>query len=310
MVKRYKYPLVIFITSFFFLMVQVSLASEKNIGVIMTGDISYYKEVHKAFIDTLNASGFGQEKVNIILQTPAPSVVPWSNAAKKLIAYDVDIIVTYGTPATVAVLDEKPDKPLVFAGVYDPEVLEIKGKKVTGISSKVPVVTAIKYLRSIQPFTKLGVIYNDSERDTIKQVNELRELEGQFGYQTIKFNVKKPEDALKISGIEALFITTSCVARQCSYNVSTILRKEKIPAASIMDTGEESGAILMITPDPEEQGRMAAEMVIRILKGEAPSSIPIERPRKIEMIINLKEASILGIKVPLDIITSATRVIK
>lgn len=308
--KRYKYPLVIFITSFFFLMVQVSLASEKNIGVIMTGDISYYKEVHKAFIDTLNASGFGHEKVNIILQTPAPSVVPWSNAAKKLIAYDVDIIVTYGTPATIAVLDEKPDKPLVFAGVYDPEVLEIKGKKVTGISSKVPVVTAIKYLRSIQPFTKLGVIYNDSERDTIKQVNELRELEGQFGYQTIKFNVKKPEDALKISGIEALFITTSCVARQCSYNVSTILRKEKIPAASIMDTGGESGAILMITPDPEEQGRMAAQMVIRILKGETPSSIPIERPRKIEMIINLKEASILGIKVPLDIITSATRVIK
>jgi len=51
-------------------------------------------------------------------------------------------------------------------------------------------------------------------------------------------------------------------------------------------------------------------MVIRILKGETPSSIPIERPRKIEMIINLKEASILGIKVPLDIITSATRVIK
>jgi putative ABC transport system substrate-binding protein len=310
MVKRYKYPLVIFITSFFFLMVQVSLASEKNIGVIMTGDISYYKEVHKAFIDTLNASGFGHEKVNIILQTPAPSVVPWSNAARKLIAYDVDIIVTYGTPATVAVLNEKPDKPLVFAGVYDPEVLEIKGKKVTGISSKVPVVTAIKYLRGIQPFTKLGVIYNDSERDTIKQVNELRELEGQFGYQTIKFNVKKPEDALKISGIEALFITTSCVARQCSYNVSTILRKEKIPAASIMDTGGESGAILMITPDPEEQGRMAAQMVIRILKGETPSSIPIERPRKIEMIINLKEASILGIKVPLDIITSATRVIK
>ncbi len=310
MVKRYKYPLVIFITSFFFLMVQVSLASEKNIGIIMTGDISYYKEVHKAFIDTLNASGFGHEKVNIILQTPAPSVVPWSNAAKKLIAYDVDIIVTYGTPATVAVLNEKTDKPIVFAGVYDPEVLEIKGKKVTGISSKVPVVTAIKYLRDIQPFTKLGVIYNDSERDTIKQVNELRELEGQFGYQTIKFNVKKPEDAFKISGIEALFITTSCVARQCSYNVSTILRKEKIPAASIMDIGGESGAILMITPDPEEQGRMAAQMVIRILKGETPSSIPIERPRKIEMIINLKEASILGIKVPLDIITSATRVIK
>jgi len=310
MVKRYKYPFVIFITSFFFLMVQVSLASEKNIGVIMTGDISYYKEVHKAFIDALNASGFGHEKVNIILQTPAPSVVPWSNAAKKLIAYDVDIIVTYGTPATVAVLNEKPDKPIVFAGVYDPEVLEIKGKKVTGISSKVPVVTAIKYLRGIQPFTKLGVIYNDSERDTIKQVNELRELEGQFGYQTIKFNVKKPEDAFKISGIEALFITTSCVARQCSYNVSTILRKEKIPAASIMDTGEESGAILMITPDPEEQGRMAAQMVIKILRGESPSNIPIERPKKIEMIINLKEASILGLKVPLDIITSATRVIK
>ncbi len=310
MVIKYKilfFPLVVFLS---LLALGISFATEKNIGIIMTGEIPYYNEIHKTLIETLTAGGFGPGKVNIILQTPAPAVVPWSNAARKLVAYDMDVIVTYGTPATVAVLKETSKIPVVFTGVYEPEILDSKGKNLTGITSKVPVVTAIKHLKSISDFSKLGIIFNDTERDTLRQADEIKELEGQFNYKTVRFNIKKPDDAFKISGVDALFVTTSCVARQCSYNVSQVIRKEKIPAVSIMGIGEESGAIMILTPDPHEQGKVAAEMVMRILKGEPPSSIPVERPKKIDMIINLKEASAIGLKIPIDILTSATKVIK
>ncbi len=310
MVIKHKTLFFILAVLFYFLAFSICFATEKNIGVIMTGDIPYYNEIHKAFIETLTVNGFGPGKVNIMLQTPAPAMVPWSNAARKLVAYNVDIIVTYGAPATLAVLKETSKIPVVFAGVYDYEILDAKGKNLTGITSKVPVVTAIKHLKSISGFSKLGIIFNDSERDTLRQADEIKELEAQFKFQTVRFNIKKPDDAFKISGVDALFLTTSCVARQCSYNVSQVIRKEKIPAVSIMGIDEEPGAILILTPDPQEQGRVAAEMVIRILKGEPSSSIPVERPKKIDMVINLKEASEIGLKIPIDILTSATKVIK
>lgn len=181
------------------------LASEKKIGIIMTGDIPYYKEIHKTFMETLSTKGYGPGKIEIILQTPAPAYVPWSNAAKKLVAYEMDVIVTYGTPATISVLKETSSIPVVFAGVYEPEVFNIRGKNVTGISSNVPIITAIKYLKSLVPFTRLGIVFNDSELDTVKQADDVKGLETQFGFQSVPFNIKKPEDAFKISGIEAVF---------------------------------------------------------------------------------------------------------
>jgi putative ABC transport system substrate-binding protein len=285
-------------------------AAKKNIGVIMTGEIAYYKLIHKAFVATLKEKGVVPENADVLLQTPAPSPVPWMNAARKFVVYDVDVIVSYGAPATLAVLDETSDIPVIFAGVYDNEAVGIRSKNATGINSKVPIVTVIKHLKSIVPFHKLGIILNTSERDTMKQAEEIKGLEDQFDFRSRRFNIKNPDDASRISGVDALFMTSSCIARQCAYNIKEIAHRAKIPIVSIMGGGDESGAILTISADPEEQGRVAAEMVIRILNGEDISSLPVQRPRKIEMIINLKEASAIGLKVPIDVLTSATRLIK
>ncbi len=290
--------------------VSYSFAAEKTIGVIMTGDIPYYKAIHKAFLEGLSAEGLGPGKVNIVLQTPAPEAVAWANAARKLIAVDVNIIVAYGAPATLAVINEASDIPVVFAGVYDPYVLGITGKNATGISSKVPVASVIKNLKGISNFSKLGVVFNDAEKDTVKQAEEVRQLEGQFGFQSVRFNIKRLGDAAKISNVDALFITTSCSAMQCVDNVVGVARKAKIPAATTISGGEERGIILTIAADPREQGKEAAERVSKILGGAKPSTIPIEPPRKIEMVINLKEATAIDLKVPFDILTSATKVIK
>ncbi|MDP3112664.1 MAG: ABC transporter substrate binding protein, partial [Thermodesulfovibrionales bacterium] len=59
-----------------------------------------------------------------------------------------------------------------------------------------------------------------------------------------------------------------------------------------------------------EQGKEAAEMVSKILGGAKITAIPIESPKRIEMIINLKETTAIDLKVPIDTLTSATKVIK
>ncbi len=285
-------------------------ASEKTIGVIMTGDIPYYKAVHKAFLQELAAQGLGPGKVNIVLQTPAPDTMAWTNAARKLIAVDSSVIVAYGAPAALAVINEGSSIPLVFAGVYDPVALGITGKNSTGISSKVPVAIAVKYLKGIANFSKLGIVFTDSEEDTVRQAGEVKNLEAPVGFQSVKFNIKKAGDAAKISNVDALLITTSCAAMQSVDNIIGVARKGNVATASIIGGAEEKGIILTLAADANEQGKEAALMVSKILGGTKASAIPLAFPKKIEMIINLKEASSIGLKIPFDILTSAAKVIK
>ena len=286
------------------------VAAEKTVGVVMTGSIPYYKDIHKAFSEGLAAEGLGSGNVEVVVQTPTPEPMSWANSVRKLVAIGANVIVTYGAPATLTALAETSDVPIVFAGVYDPKELGIPGKNATGISSTVPVASLVKNLKAISGFSTLGVVYSTAEKDTVLQANDVARLEATYNYRSTKFNVKRQEDTAKISSVDALFLTTGCAAMHCVTNIISAVRKAKIPTATTIGGGEQSGIILTLSANPQEQGREAAKMTARVMKGEKPSSLPIEQPRKIDLIINLKEATDMGLKVPFDLLTSATRVIK
>ena len=287
-----------------------AFAAEKTIGVVMTGGIPYYKEVHKAFSEELTAGGYGPARAEVVLQTPTPESMSWVNAARKLVALGSDVIVSYGAPATLAVANETSDIPIVFAAVYDPQSLGITGKNTTGMSSKVPVATLIKNFKSIANFSTLGVIYSDSEKDTVLQANEVKQIEGNFGFTSTKINFKKTEDVAKIKNVEALFLTTGCAAMHCVNNIIGVARKAKIPTATTIGGGDNSGVVLTLAANPYEQGKEAAAMVVKILKGAKPSSLAVEQPTKIDMIINIREATDMGLKIPFGLLSGATKVIK
>lgn len=292
----------------FFITAGPAAAAEKTIGVIMTGNIPYYKEMHKSFIEGLAAEGLG--KVEIVLQTPTPEPMSWANSARKLVSIGANVIVTYGAPATLITIAETSDIPVVFAGVYDPQALGISGKNATGVSSKVPVASLVKNLKSVSSFATLGVVYSEAEKDTVLQVNDVKSLESSFGFKLSRFSVKKQEDIAKIGSVDALFLTTGCAAMHCVNNIIGVARKAKIPTGSTIGGGEGSGVILTLSANPQEQGREAAAIAARVLKGTKTAAIPFEPPKKVDLIVNLKEATEMGLKIPFDLLTSATRVIK
>jgi len=285
-------------------------AAEKTIGIIMTGNTPYYKEIHKAFIGTLAAEGFGPGHAEVVLQSPSPEPMSWVNAARKLVAVGSDIIVAYGAPATLAAMNETSSVPIVYAGVFDPAAVGATGKNATGISSKVPVASLLKNFRSISNFSSLGVVFSESEKDTVIQANEVKQMEGGMGFRSTKFSIKKAEDLSKIANVDALFLTTGCAAMHCINNIMGIARKSKIPTASTIGGGENIGVVLTITANPQEQGMEAAKLAAKVIRGAKPSGMQVVSPRRIDMIINLREATELGLKIPFDLLSSATRVIK
>jgi putative ABC transport system substrate-binding protein len=287
-----------------------AFAAEKMVGVIMTGNAPYYRDVHKAFTQTLASEGFAPGRVTVVMQSPTPEPMSWRNAARKLIAIGSDIIVSYGAPATLTALGETSDIPVIFAAVFDPAGVGISARNATGISSKVPISSLVRDLKSISNFSTLGVIYNEAEKDTVVQANEIRQLERTYGFRSVKFNIRRTEDTAKIAKIDALFLTTSCSAIYCVNNIVSIARRGRMATASTIGGGENSGLILTMEANPAEQGAEAAKLVASVLRGAKPSSLPVVQPKKVDLVLNLREATSLGLKIPFDLLTAATTVIK
>jgi putative ABC transport system substrate-binding protein len=310
MMKRLRWKVCIAILMF---CAAPALAADKTVGVIMSGNIGYYQAIHKAFVGALVKEGFDQSKVETFLQRPAPDPMSWTNAARKLTVAEVDVLVTYGAPAALASMRETKSIPIVFAGVYDPQVVGVSAKNVTGISSTVPMTSLLKYAKKIMPFAKLAIIYNKQEPDSVHQAAELTKLENQYKFQTVRMPIKKTEDMRKLAlagKADAVLISVSSVVNKAVDAVVKSAHSAKVPTISQTGGTADKGVIVSLSASATEQGAAAARFVARILRGESPASIPAAFPRRVELVLNLKEAGGLGIKVPFDVITDATRVIK
>lgn len=282
----------------------------RAVGIIMTGDTPYYQEIHESFLETFRQEVPGRDAVEIILQTPLPTEMSWVNAVRKLVALDVSIIVSYGAPATIQAARNESGIPVVFAGVFDPKAFKLEGRNVTGISSTVSLVSVLKNLKGIKDFSTLGIVYSNEEKDTIQQADSIVQQEGALGFRAKRINVVGAEDAAKIRDVDALFLTTSCIGMQCRESIIDVAHRAKIPTASVIGGGQQKSAILTITANPQEQGREAALLASIVFQGTKPSSLAMKQPKKVDVIINIKEATEVGVKIPLDLMTIATKIIK
>jgi putative ABC transport system substrate-binding protein len=298
--------IILVVTSF-----SASSAGEKiPIGVILTGDIPYYREIHESFLEGLKAESYGPDKIEIILQKPVPNTMSWMNAVKKLVTFDAKVIMSYGAPATLTAVKESSGIPIVFAAVYRPEDIGISSKNATGISLDVPVPSILKKLKAIVDYSTLGILYSGSEADTVIQARKAQELGETMNFTPKMIDLARQKDALDLTGIDAIFMTTSCTGMRCVDDVIGLARKAGIPTAASLGGAAEKGALLTISANTREQGFVASSMVAEVLNGSRPSDIASKQATKIEFIVNLREANTLGLKIPFDLLAGATRAIK
>lgn len=297
----------------FLVLVAPVFGADKTIGVIMSGNVSYYQDVHRAFVSALVKEGFDHSKVDTLLQMPSPDSMSWANAVRKLSVADANVLITYGGAASLMAIRETKVTPVVYSGVYDPVSIGMSARNASGISSKVPLTSLLKYLKKITPFTRIAVIYNESEADSMREVEELSKLEAQYGFQTVRMPVKRADEARKLvftGKADAVFITVSAAVNEAVDSIVKNAREAKLITASQLGGTADHGIVLTLSASAIEQGEAAARLTARLLRGENVVGLPAETPKLIELTVNVREATALGIKVPFDLITDATRVIK
>ena len=296
---------------FFLAAMQSDLYAGKRVGVIMSADIPYYEVMHEAFVSEVERITAGEEQVEFVLQRPFPDSISLSNAARKLIAFDMDLIVTYGAPATDAVLYEKSKIPIVFAGIYNPDIAAV-ARQATGCGFKVPLSSIIRYFKRLKAIGSLGIVVSGLEDASVRQFQEMSELSRESGIAVEKIDIRTLDDLKKLENVQSdvVFITGSSLGHLWLNDVVKLLRKKKIPTADVFPDFSDSGVLMTIYSPPNLQGKVAAGMAAEILRGKEPRKIEPIVIRDTELVFNLAEARFIGVTIPVNVLIEATKVIK
>ena len=119
-----------------------------------------------------------------------------------------------------------------------------------------------------------------------------------------------PLRRLRTSQMGGLIVTGSSAASNHRKLIFALAARHRLPVVYNARFYVSDGGLISYGPDFVDQYRRAASYVDRILKGEKPADLPVQAPTKYELVINLKTARALGLKVPPKLLALADEVIE
>ncbi len=249
----------------------------------------------------------------------------FADLAAELIGLKVDLMVTRGTPASLAGKRATQTIPVVMANAGEPvesglvSSLAHPGGNVTGLSSLTVRIEAkrLGLLREMVPsIARIAALYNMSSPANPPQWREVETAARSLGLQTQLLDVRKPEDlasafdAATRQRADGLIVGQEGLLQANRRLIVELAAKHRLPAIYRSMEFIEAGGLMAYGPNYPDLYRRAATYVDKIFKGAKPGDLPIEQPTKFELIINLRTAKALGIAVPPPLLLRADEVIK
>jgi len=245
--------------------------------------------------------------------------------AVELVRLDCDVIVTSGTEAVVAAKHVIKTIPVVMGFGADAVKLGIvadlarPGGNITGLTSFPAELWGkrLELLKEVVPKLALvGFLWTATNPNADAELKETEAAARSLhvGFQSIE--VKGPDDfeeafrAVTKKRVGALMVSGGTFFAFHQKRIIDLAAKSRLPAMYGNVRYVEAGALMTYADDRPYQFRRAAEYVDKILKGAKPADLPVERPKKFELVINLKTAKQIGLTIPPNVLARADKVIK
>jgi ABC-type uncharacterized transport system substrate-binding protein len=243
----------------------------------------------------------------------------------ELVAMKVDVIVTAGTPATLAVKEATKSVPVVMVAVGDPvgtgvvASLSQPGGNITGLTSISAELEGkrLELLREVIPdVSHVALLWNaDSplqflgERRTQAAAEALHIKVLSLGVRN-EDGLEKAFAAIARERPDALLVLADRFFLHHRARIMEFAAKHRLPGVHAYRELVEAGGLMSYGPNYADMHRRAAYFVDRILKGAKTADLPVERPSTFDLVINLKAAKALELTIPQSVLVRATELIK
>ncbi len=297
-----------------------------RIGVLETISMALNAANFDAFRNGMRELGYVEGKNLVIEYRSADgSGARFPNLMTELLQLKVDLIVTRGTPALLAASNATGKIPIVMAAIGEPPGLGIvaslanPGGNVTGLSAFVTELTGkrLEILRElIGKALRVAFLADMSNPISPGQWKETQMAANSLGIQHQLLEVRKPEElgrafdnAIK-QHANGLVVGIDSLTQANRQTIAGLAAKHRLLAIYASREFVDAGGFISYGVNYRDLYYRAAGLVDKIFKGTKPGEIPVEQPTKFEMVINMKTAKALGIKIPNSILVRADKVIE
>jgi putative ABC transport system substrate-binding protein len=193
------------------------------------------------------------------------------------------------------------------------------GGNITGLSTLSPEISGkqLELLKEIVPKLGRAAVLGTSTRDGTEQtLKEMEPVAGAFGVKLQYLDVQNPKDIESVfraatkGRADAVLVLQSPVFNSQRAQIADLAQKSRLPTAYPRGEFVEAGGLMSYGVSQTDLDMRAAGYVDKILKGATPSELPVEQPKKFELVINLKAARQIGLTIPPNVLARADRVIR
>jgi putative ABC transport system substrate-binding protein len=244
--------------------------------------------------------------------------------AAELVALDPDVVLAFTTVAVIELQRVSRTVPIVFTQVIDPvgsglvASMARPGGNATGFTTFEYAISAkwLELLKEIAPgVTRIAVLRTAAAAAGIGQFSSIQTV-APMGMELSAIGTSNAAEVER--GIEAfarepnggLIVTASGFGANYPALIAALATRHNLPAVYPFRYYVTAGGLISYGPDENQQYRLAASYVDRILKGEKPGALPVQAPNKYELVINRKTAKALGLTVPPTLMARADEVIE
>jgi putative ABC transport system substrate-binding protein len=296
-----------------------------RIGFIQSGSRQENQRLLDAFSENLSALGWTDGNNIAVFDRWAEERTETLPAImKELIGSGVSVLVTAGTPATLAAKRASATLPIILVAVDDPvslgvaESLGQPGGNATGLclkSSEV-ITERLVLLRELVPgLHRLAVIVRhdpglDQKLQDIRNDAQQKGIEALMLEATTGKALELAFTRLRSDRCEAIYVASGPLGPAKRARIIALAAESRVPVIYSFGIFAAEGGLMSFAADYGDLFRRAAGFVDRVLKGAKPAAVPIEPPRKFNLTVNLSTAKALGLTISPTILASADEVIQ
>ena len=245
--------------------------------------------------------------------------------ADELIRLKVDVLVATSTTEALTFRSATKTIPIVFNIATDPVADGLvhsyarPGGNITGLTI-IAIEIAGKRLElfkeAVPKLARVAVLYDPAHPANVLHVKEVQAAAAPLGLTVQSWSMKSTDDfekglnALGKQQPDGLYVTGGPLLRAKQTHIAGFALKSRLPSVYENKEAVDAGGLLSYAPDWADQNRRMAIFVDKILKGAKPADLPVERPTKFELVINLKTAKQIGLTIPPNVLARADRVIR